>query len=231
MITKPLAASCRWWRNPIALLSAVCCPVLAYAASDAPGRLLQPAAVVIHVHDEITDQRFVPLLVARLARTLAPAIRTSAAKIDLAPFRLWIGAIDAHALLDAFAGRFDWQRDPAAIQIVIIDDDIRLKPSRFSFAASAGDAGTPFHLSIVSLARLQRLAGDGRRDSNPDRTAERAFKLIAKNVARLSGYGGSTLCLFAFPRSLAELDATPESFCEPDLAALVAAGIARPMPR
>lgn len=36
-------------------------------------------------------------------------------------------------------------------------------------------------------------------------------------------------CIFAFPYSRDELDALPEGFCEPDLSALVAAGIARPL--
>ena len=60
-----------------------------------------------------------------------------------------------------------------------------------------------------------------------DRTAQRVFKLIAKDTARLMVYASSDACLFAFHRSIAELDATPDSFCEPDLSALVAAGIAR----
>jgi hypothetical protein len=51
--------------------------------------------------------------------------------------------------------------------------------------------------------------------------------MIVKNVARVAGYGGSGLCLLGFPRSLAELDALPQSFCEPDLSALTTAGVLR----
>ena len=82
-------------------------------------------------------------------------------------------------------------------------------------------------LHVAARWIAQQLTDGGRVDRDPDRTAQRAFKLIAKNTARLMGYASSDACLFAFPRSLSELDATPENFCEPDLSALVAAGIAR----
>ncbi|HAY11192.1 MAG TPA: hypothetical protein DCY18_14900 [Thauera sp.] len=183
--------------------------------------------MAIHIHEEIADQRFVPKLVARLQDTLAPPIVTIPTKMDLEPFRPMFGLMDARPLLDALIGGIDWRRDGTVVRFVVIADDIQLKPARFNFAASAGDTSTPFHLSIVSLARLQQLTDGGRVDRDPDRTAQRVFKLIAKNTARLMGYASSDACLFAFPRSISELDATPENFCEPDLSALVAAGIAR----
>ncbi|MCK0505304.1 hypothetical protein [Aromatoleum anaerobium] len=188
------------------------------ADDHAAGRTLRPTAVAIHIHEEIADQRFVPKLVARLQGSLAPPIVTIPTKMDLEPFRPTFGLMDARPLLDALIGSIDWRRDGTVVRFVVIADDMQMKPARFNFAASAGDTSTPFHLSIVSLARLQQLT---------DRTAQRVFKLIAKNTARLMGYASSDACLFAFPRSISELDATPENFCEPDLAALVAAGIAR----
>ena len=197
------------------------------ANDHAAGRTLRPTAVALHIHEEIADQRFVPKLVARLQGSLAPPIVKIPTKMDLAPFRPTLGLMDARPLLDALIGSIDWRGDGTVVRVVVIADDMQLKPARFNFAASAGDTSTPFHLSIVSLARLQQLTDRGRVDRDPDRTAQRAFKLIAKNTARLMGYASSDACLFAFPRSLSELDATPENFCEPDLSALVAAGIAR----
>ena len=197
------------------------------ANESVPGPILRPAAVILHIHDEISDQRFVERLVALLQSNLAPPITASPVRMDLERFRLRFGIMDANPLLGTLISGIDWQRDRNVVHFVLIPDDMRLQPARFNFAASAGDAGTPFHLSIVSLARLQQLSGDGRVDSNPSRTAVRAFKLIAKNTARLMGYASSDRCLFAFARSIAELDATAESFCEPDLSTLVAAGIAR----
>lgn len=197
------------------------------ARGEAGGQVLRPTGIFIHIHDEIPDQRFVPKLMARLQGTLAPPIETIQTQIDLEPFRPAFGLMDARPLLAALIGNIDWQKDGKLVRFVVIADDMQLKPARFNFAASAGDASTPYHLSIVSLARLQELAGSERIDRDPDRTAQRVFKLIAKNTARLMGYASSDACLFAFPRNISELDATPESFCEPDLSALVAAGIAR----
>ena len=197
------------------------------ANDRAAGRTLRPTAVAIHIHEEIADQRFVPKLVTRLQGSLAPPVVSIPTKMDLEPFRPTFGLMDARPLLDALIGGIDWRRDGTVVRFVVIADDMQLKPARFNFTASAGDTSTSFHLSIVSLARLQQLADGGRVDRDPDRTAQRVFKLIAKNTARLMGYASSDACLFAFPRSLSELDATPENFCEPDLSALVVAGIAR----
>ncbi len=222
---KPGQPGYRW------LVSAVLLSLLIAGASlaneSAPGPILRPAAVILHIHDEITDQRFVARLVALLQFNLAPPITASPLRMDLERFRPRFGIMDANPLLGALIGSIDWQRDRNVVHVVVIPDDMRLQPAHFNFAASAEDAGTPFHLSIVSLARLQQLSGDGRVDGNPNRTAVRVFKLIAKNTARLMGYTSSDRCLFAFPRSVAELDATAESFCEPDLSTLVAAGIVR----
>lgn len=81
----------------------------------------------------------------------------------------------------------------------------------------------------MSLHRLQQVGLlDRATDKNPARTAERVFKLVLKNVARVSGYAGSSLCVFGFPQSVDEPDALPEGFCEPDRTRRVNAGIARP---
>lgn len=198
-----------------------------WANDGAPGRIMRPTMVALHIHEQILDQRFVPKLLAHLQNTLAPPIVTISSKTDLKPFRPRFGRMDARPLLDALIGSIEWRRDRTDVHFVVIPDDIQLKPARFNFAASAGDTGTSFHLSVVSVARLQELTDGGRVDRNPDRTAQRLFKLIAKNTARLMGYTSSNACLFAFPSSAIDLDATPENFCEPDLSALASAGIAR----
>ena len=123
----------------------------------------------------------------------------------------------------------DWGQNAGTIQVLLVPDDIRLRPARYSFAASNGTAASPHHVIVVSLARLQDRGFGEAADQHPGRTAERVQKLVAKNAAKVAGYGGSTQCIFAFPRNRDELDALPEGFCEPDLSALVEAGIARPM--
>lgn len=191
--------------------------------------MVRPRAVVLHVHSDITDQQFLPELVRRLEAALAPPQFTLPTAFDLKPLRSLTGVIDGQALAGALIGSIDWKRDAATVQVLLIADDMRLKPARFNFAVSNGTAATPHHIIIVSLARLQQVGLlDRATDKNPARTAERVFKLIVKNVARVSGYAGSSLCVFGFPRSVDELDALPEGFCEPDRTLLVNAGIARP---
>jgi hypothetical protein len=195
----------------------------------APARLLPPGQVLVQVHDAVADQRFLPLLLARLrAQLAAPVVEDGALHLDLAPLRgrwAWLRPMDAEPLLEQLLRDGEGRFSPGTTRVVILAEDFRLSPARYNFAVSVGGPAMPQRLSVVSLARLQGLGGGVDRD--PAQTAERVFKLVAKNVVRLAGYGGNGLCLFGFPNSLRALDALPENFCEPDLSALVAAGIVR----
>jgi predicted Zn-dependent protease len=158
----------------------------------------------------------------RLAAILAPPIGVQPIALDLAGVPQEGGLLLGPELVQRVGRAIDWAGAEAVVQVVLIGADMRLPPARFNFAISAGTAETREHLVIVSLARLAH------RDA--DVTAARVARMVVKNVARTLGYAASDRCVFGFPRSLAELDAMPESFCEPDLAILVAAGIAREAP-
>jgi predicted Zn-dependent protease len=213
------------WRCVAQPIAAAADPSVAPSALS----LVRPRAVVMHVHGDLTDQRFLPELVRRLKAALAPPLHTLPTAFDLKPLRSLTGTIDGHAMAGALIGSVDWKRDAGTVQVLLIADDMRLKPANFNFAVSNGTAATPHHIVVVSLHRLQQVGLlDRATDKNPARTAERVFKLILKNVARVSGYAGSSLCVFGFPHSVDELDALPEGFCEPDRTLLVNAGIARP---
>lgn len=218
-----------------ALLLAVCFASIApaHAAEVQPGAaLMRPQAVVLHVHADIADQRFVPVLGRQLQKGLAVPVHTLATDFDLTSLRPTIGKIDAAQLVESVIRNVDWARHAQTVQVLIIGDDMRLQPANYNFAVSNGTPATPHHVIVVSLARLQEHEIIGGADSRPDRTAERAAKMILKNVARVCGYAHSDRCVFAFPRNLDELDAMPAGYCEPDLGVLTAAGIARPlMPR
>lgn len=192
--------------------------------------VVAPAAVRVEVHADVQDQRFVPLLVEHLARILAPPIEQGHFELDLAPFESPLPKVfpaNAQPLLIRIAEGVLARGAQAKTHVIVIEGDIRLPPARFNLAASMGSPQAPARITIVSLARLRSLSADGR-DPKPALTAQRVFKLTAKNVARLAGYPGEAgRCLFAFPSNAADLDATPESFCEPDLGVLVRAGIAR----
>jgi len=203
--------------------------VLAASAAAAENALMRPRAVVLHVHAAIEDQRFLPALTSRLEKGLAPAVYTLPTQIDLAPLRPTLGKLDAAPLVEYLIEGFDWTYHASTVQVLLIRDDMRLQPANFNFAVSNGTPATPHHVIVVSLARLQNRAMTDAEDKNPELTAERVAKMILKNVARVSGYARSDRCVFAFPRNLAELDAAPAGYCEPDLSVLIAAGIARPL--
>jgi predicted Zn-dependent protease len=213
---------------PAALWLALAAPQSAGAQPAAPASaMMRPVGVTLHVHQEIADQRFLALLLRRLEATLAAPVTLEVARFDIPPFRGPTRQVEAPVLMESLVRAIDWNAEAGRVHVLLIGSDMRAQPANFNFAFSAGTAATPFHLSIVSLARLQVVAGTGTVDRDPARTAERAFKMIVKNVARVAGYGGSGLCLLGFPRSLAELDALPQSFCEPDVSALTTAGILR----
>lgn len=222
-----MAAALKQLLPALAMLGSVWLPAGA-SAEDRPGApLLQPRAVVIHVHADIADQRFVPDLLRRMQRSLVPPVSALNTQLDLAALRPKIGIMDAQPLIEALVRSVDWSRSADVIQVLVIADDMRLRPANYNFAASIGNPSTPYHVVVVSLARLQDRAAIGGADRNPARTAERVYKMVAKNTARVAGYAASDKCLFAFPRNVQELDALPEGFCEPDLSVLVQAGIAK----
>ena len=200
------------------------------AFAQPAGAVAAPAAVRVEVHASVRDTRFMPQLMQRLARVLAPPLQEGRFELDLkpyAPILPWFVPTNAQPLLVRLGEEALARGTQSTTHVYVIEQDIRLSPARFNFAASFGSPQAPVRLTIVSLARLRSLAGDGT-DPAPAMTAQRVFKLVAKNVARLAGYSGEAgRCLFAFPSSVNDLDATPESFCEPDLGVLVQAGIAR----
>lgn len=216
----------RLWAAATAAIFA--CQPTAFGQGTAP--VVAPAAVRVYVHADVRDSSFMPLLMQRLARVLRPPLQIGRFELDLQPYRSrlsWLFPSDAQLLLLHFGEGVIAQGMQDMTHVYVIDEDIRLAPARFNFAASLGSPQAPVRLTIVSLARLRSLSANGT-DPAPALTAQRVFKLVAKNVARLSGYPGDAgRCLFAFPSSVRQLDATPENFCEPDLGVLVQAGIAR----
>lgn len=229
-----LRASCRLCAivfTGFTLLGTACAESAAPPSSAvtpvAPADVMQPEALILHIHNEVEDTDFLPHLERKLRERLNPPVTTQIVALDIQPLR-GNRLIDARLLIDRLAGAIDWSRNKRVVHVFVVKDDFRLPPANFNFAVSVGTASSPFHVVVVSLARLQesRLF-DAKRDSSPARTAERVYKMVAKNVAKVSGYAGSTRCLFSFPRNLAELDAIAEGFCEPDLSILGAAGIAR----
>lgn len=191
-------------------------------------QLLKPAAIIVHVHSSIGDAGFLPHLENDLRERLQPVISLESS--DFGGLSTMTGTLEGVTGLEVLSRDIDWGKENGRVLVFIVPNELRLPPARFNFAVSAGTAQTPFHLVVVSLARLQSYGMiDRGRDQSPRKTAERVTKLIVKNVAKVIGYSSSTQCVFAFPRSLSELDSMPSGYCEPDLSILVEAGLARPV--
>lgn len=189
--------------------------------------LVAPTGIVLHVGPAITDQRFLPPLLAELGRTLAPPARAVDATYDPVALRSMLGMMDGAALAQGFGASIDWTAAGRDMQVLLLPDDIRIPPARFNFAVSMRHPQVDQRVIIVSLSRLMDRGLIDRADRDPSATAERIARMIVKNTARLSGLLDSDRCVMGFPRSREELDAMPLGFCEPDLSALVRAGIAR----
>lgn len=203
-------------------------PALSADDAGAPPALLRPRAIVIHVHVDVSDRRFLPRLEAQLSALLTAPVLIVDDTFDLQPLRPDWGKLDASEVFETYARtRIDWRNQASVMHFLLIADDMRRPPARYNFAVSAGDATTAVHLGIVSLHRLQETAWRDGQDEDPVLTASRVFKMIAKNTAKMAGYRSGDRCLLAFPNSLGALDAMPESFCEPDSTALARAGIVR----
>lgn len=207
---------------------------LAWAASMGSGAgavaqgLVAPSSIVLHVHEGIADTSFLAPLERLVAARLAPPLRVVASTLDLGPHAPWQGPMPAEAVLRSFILAVHDPAEPDALHVLVTGEDMRLASARFNFAVSGGGPGQGFRAIVVSLARLQPRAMANGGDRAPLRTAMRVARMVVKNAARTAGLVDSDRCVMGFPTGLADLDAMPEGFCEPDLARLVAAGVARP---
>ena len=206
----------REWRLAVIALQllAVSWPVKAQG-------VIAPEEIVIHLSREVGDRRFVKPLAQRLACLLRPPARFVPAAFDVRPFVPAQGQVDAEKLFPGFAGSLGAQGD--VMHVLVITQDMRLTPYRYVFSASGGGPEPKLRILVVSLARLQDKVGH---DTDPEATAARMGKLIAKNTARLSGYAAGNACVLSFPNNLGELDALHADFCARDRAVLEAAGVA-----
>ena len=194
---------------------------LAAPAAAEPGAAVAPIeAIVVHVQTDIADRRFLPFLIERLRRDLAPRLFVLDSELDMATAPRRGGKLDAEALVAGIAGSLDPVKERRAITVVLVAQDMRGPVTRFNFAYSLGGADQDRRVVVVSLARLGAPV--------PDLVAARVARMVVKNVARTAGYTGSEACVLGFARSLEDLDATPETFCEPDRNRLVRAGLVRP---
>jgi predicted Zn-dependent protease len=214
------------------LLAAACLLAGALTASaEEPARrtggdLVAPAEVVLYIHSGLKSTDFVQPLVCALQRVLTAPVSVQTLDIPLGPeLRATNTQFDVRKVADRFVQATAGSGNHPSFKYLLIPFDMKDAALRYVFSTSFGNETAPFHVGVVSTARLD--------PGNPVRqhreghaiTAARAYKLILKSIARLAGLRSPDACVLSFPRSLEELDQKSSEFCANDRAALAGAGI------
>jgi predicted Zn-dependent protease len=196
-------------------------------AFPAPAQqLVAPAEVVLYIQSDLKSTDFVQPLVCALQRVLAAPVSTQILDLPLRPeLRATPTQFDVGKVADLFIRTTAADGGSSSFKYLLIPFDLKAEPWRYVFSTSFGNEKTPYHVGVLSTARLD--IGDPRRQHHQgsEITALRAYKLILKSIARVAGLGSPEACILAFPRSLEDLDRKSSEFCPDDRAALVAAGI------
>lgn len=188
--------------------------------------LVVPAEVVLYIHSDMKSTDFVQPLVCALQRVLTAPVSVQSLDIPLGPELLATKTqFDARKVADRFVRATAGSGNQPSFKYLLVPFDLKDEPWRYVFSSSFSNATAPFHVGVVSTARLD--------PGNPGRqhreghaiTAARAYKLILKSIARLAGLRSPDACVLSFPRSLEELDQKSSEFCANDRATLVDAGI------
>jgi predicted Zn-dependent protease len=195
-------------------------------ASDPFGLTLHaPRKVVLYVHASLSDTGFVDLLACMLQNTLRAPVSTKRVDFPLGQNLLATPTqLSAEKLISAFYASAAASEPRGTFSFLLLSDDLKAEPFHYVFSQADG----LYSVGVLSTARLDPGGFAPTPKAREDITALRAYKLLVKAVARLSGYYAQQGCVLAFPRSLDELDAKSKEFCPDDRGVLVAAGILKP---
>jgi predicted Zn-dependent protease len=190
------------------------------------GSLVVPAEVVLYIQSDLKSTDFVQPLVCALQRVLTAPVSTQSLDLPLGrEFQATPTQFDVAKVADRFIRTRAREGTQPSFKYLFLADDLKADPWRYVFATSFGNETTPYHVGIVSTARLDISDPKQRHHEGFEITAQRAYKLVLKSIARLAGLHSPDACVLAFPRSLEELDRKSFEFCPADRAALVTAGI------
>jgi predicted Zn-dependent protease len=164
-------------------------------------------------------------LVCALRRVLVAPVNAADIRLPLgsnllaSPTQFDVGKIAARVAATAAEG------GARTFKYLLHPYDMKDGQFRYVFATSYANAAAPYHVGIVSMARLDATDPEIPRARRAEIGATRAYKLILKSIALLAGLPNTGGCLLAFPRTLEELDRKPAEFCPAEREALVAAKI------
>ncbi len=192
------------------------------------GELIAPAEVVLYIQSDLKRTDFVHPLVCALQRVLTAPVSVQALDLPLGPELLATPTqFEAAKVADRFIQRTAGEGNAPSFKYLLVPFDLKVEAWnwRYAFSTSFGDETTSYHVGVVSTARIT--AGNLGPQFPWDReiTATRAYKLILKSIARITGHRGTGACILTTPLSLEELDRKSSEFCPGDRAALVTAGV------
>jgi predicted Zn-dependent protease len=182
--------------------------------------------VVLYVHEDLKRTDFLAPLLCALRRVLVAPVNVADINLPLGsdlmstPTQYDVGAV-ARRVIDATVQ----EGGARTFKYLLHPHDMKDRRFRFVFATSYGSTAPPYHVGVVSMARLDGPDAKRTRAERAEVAAARAYKLILKSVALLAGLPDTGGCILAFPRTLDELDDKPAEFCPADREALVAAKV------
>ncbi len=189
---------------------------------------IAPAEVVLYIQSDLKRTGFVDPLVCALRRVLTAPVSVQALDLPLGSELLATPTqFEAGMVAGRFIQRTASEGNAPSFKYLLIPFDMKVEAWnwRYAFSTSFGDETTSYHVGVVSTARI--VAGNWWLQSPWDHeiTAARAYKLILKSIAQITGHRLTRACILVTPLSLEELDRKSSEFCADDRAALVAAGI------
>jgi predicted Zn-dependent protease len=200
--------------------------LLASASTALAQKLFVPAEVVLYIQSDLRSTDFVQPLVCALQRVLTAPVSTQILNLPLGPeLRATPTQYDVGKVGDLFIRTTAANGSPQSFKYFLIPYDLKAEPWRFVFSTSFGNETTPYHVGVLSTARLDVDNPRRQHHQGSGITAMRAYKLILKSIARIAGLKSPDACILAFPRTLDDLDRKSSEFCPEDRATLVNAGI------
>jgi predicted Zn-dependent protease len=186
-----------------------------------------PSAVVLYLHQDVTDRRFVEPLLCALERVLVAPVSTQDLPLPLGPE---LNATRTQLDVDKVAMRFRQATatdgDDATFKHLIVTRDLTVRPYNYVFASTYGTEGEEKPLQVISTARLAP-PSSGQAEGQVALTVQRLYKVVLRSIVQNTGHFDMTGCVMAFPISLAEHDRKPSHLCAADRAVLVRQGVLR----
>lgn len=184
-----------------------------------------PRAVVLYVHEDMTDTDFVDPLICALSRVLVAQVH--AEKTDMPIDVSLMGSLaelSSEKVLNRLYRRMGPYGDTVMFLLVpypLLNDGGRVFGTNW---------GPPHNRGAVSISSLTPTTRGLTPAQVTDTIVGRAYKVLLRYIGHIGGLWGRSGCLLMMPRGLAELDSKSSDFCEEDRAQLVAAGVLKAQP-